>query len=213
MSLERLKKFIPSPVPVVLLTLIGLLLLSALLYYKAVRAQRYLEPSLALAQPRIEFTHNISQLFEKEFGPMKIEGVVLSGNSIFVDDSLIFSGPVMRKVIDRVFLKKLSNIFLSMLRDSEMRSHFDLILISTRIDFSPSMAENNKRRVTGQHISESIVDSLYKVEPVLAKYYGIFAPTAVPDRPDKKHNWVEFRIVPSERVHIEMMKSLNKYIF
>lgn len=213
MNLERLKKFIPSPVPIGLLALIGLLLLSGLLYYKAVRAQRYLEPSLALAQPRIEFAHNISRLFEEEFGTKKIDGMLLSGNSIFVDTSLIFVEPSKQIVINKMFLKKLSNIFLSMLSDSEMRSHFDLILISTRVHFSPSMEENKKRRITGQYLAESIVDSMYKVEPVLAKHYGIFAPTAVPERPDKKYHWVEFRIVPSERVHIEMMKSLNKYFF
>lgn len=213
MSYERLKKIIPSPVPIGLLALIGILLLSALLYYKAVRAQRYLEPSLALAQPRIEFAHNIRRLFEKEFGPEGIQGIILSGSSLFVDTSLLITGPANRKVIDHAFLKKLTNIFLSMLIDSEMRSHFDLILVSSRVHFSPSMEENRQRRLTGQYIAESIVDSMYKVEPALQKHYGIFAPTAVPDEPDKKYNWVEFRIVPSERVHIEMMKSLNKYFF
>ena len=68
MKYKRIQKFIPHPVPIVILTLIGLLLLSALLYYKAVRSQRYLEPSLALAQPRIEFIHKIGLFFQEEFG-------------------------------------------------------------------------------------------------------------------------------------------------
>ncbi len=68
------------------------------------------------------------------------------------------------------------------------------------------------RRIEGQNIAGFIMDSMYKVEPGLMKYYGRLAPTAQPDKPGPKY-WVEFMIVPSERVHVEMMESLNKYIF
>ena len=40
MSLSRLRKLVPPTGPVLSLTLVGLLLLSSLLYYKAVKAQR-----------------------------------------------------------------------------------------------------------------------------------------------------------------------------
>ena len=213
MKTERLQRVIPSPALIVILTLIGLLLLSALLYYKAVRAQRYLEPSLALAQPRIEFTHKIRLLFQEEFGTDNMNGVLLLGSSIFIDTSLIYSDPADSEMIDNVFLAKVSSIFLSILEDTEMRSHFNVILISSRIPFSTSAEENRNRRIKGQLIAESVVDAMYKVEPALMKYYGIFAPTAIPDKPHKTYNWVEFRIVPSERVHIELMKSLQKYYF
>ena len=150
MNFDRLKKIIPTAAPVGILILIGILLLSALLYYKSVRAQRYLEPSLALAQPRIAFANKVTLLFQKEFGPKRINGVVLTGNSIFVDNSLIFGSPDGPRVVDTVFLEKLSNIFLSMLSDPDMRSHFDLILVSARIHFSPSIDENKKRRIRGR---------------------------------------------------------------
>ena len=213
MKYKRIQKFIPHPVPIVILTLIGLLLLSALLYYKAVRSQRYLEPSLALAQPKIEFIHKINLFFQEEFGTDNVKGVLLSGNSIFVNSALIYSDPADSEIINTVFLAKVSSVFLSILEDTEMRSHLDLILISSRIHFSPSVKENRRRRIEGQLIAESVVDAMYKIEPALMKYYGIFAPTAVPDKPHKTYNWVEFRIVPSERVHIEMMRSLDKYFF
>ena len=213
MNYKRIQKFIPHPVPIVILTLIGLLLLSALLYYKAVRSQRYLEPSLALAQPKIEFIHKINLFFQEEFGTDNVKGVLLSGNSIFVNNTLIYSDPADSKIIDTVFLAKVSSVFLSILEDTEMRSHLDLILISSRIHFSPSVKENRRRRIKGQLIAESVVDAMYKIEPALMKYYGIFAPTAVPDKPHKTYNWIEFRIVPSDRVHIEMMRSLDKYFF
>lgn len=213
MNYKRIQKVVPPPAPIVILTLIGALLLSALLYYKAVRAQRYLEPSLALVQPRIEFTHKIRLLFKEEFGTDDIQGVLLSGDSIFIEHALIYRGPAGSKRIDNVFLSKVSRVFLSILEDTEMRSHFDLILISSRIHFNPSPEENRNRRRKGLLIAESVVDAMYQVEPSLLKYYGIFAPTAVPDKPHKTHNWIEFRIVPSERVHIEMMKGLEKYLF
>jgi hypothetical protein len=211
MSLDRLKKYILPPVPIAILTLIGLLLLSALLYYKSVRSQRYMEPSLALAQPRIEFAQNMIRLFENEFGPRKLKGVVLTKNSIFISDSLMFNDPLHPKAINRLFLKKMSNIFLSMLKNSEMRPHFDLILINARLRVSPSLEESKKRRLTRQHVAESIMDSMYTVEPNLIKYYGIFAATTVPVQPKDKNSWVEFRIIQSEHLHIELMKSLTKY--
>ncbi len=212
MNFDRLNRNIPTLAPLGILILIGMLLLSALLYYKSVRAQRYLEPSLALAQPRIEFANKVTLLFEKEFGPERIRGVVLSGNSIFVDSTLIFNDPRNPEGVDTAFLKKLSSIFLSMLSNHEMKSHFNLILVNSRVHFSLNIKENRIRRIRGQHIAGSIMDSMYTVEPALMKYYGIFAPTAQPDKPGAK-NWVEFRIVPSERVHVEMMESLNKYFF
>lgn len=213
MKFERLKKYILPPVPIAILTLIGLLLLSALLYYKSVRAQRYLEPSLALARPRIEFAENITRLFEKEFGPRSIKGVVLAKNSIFIHDSLIFNDPLHPKAINSPFLENISNIFLTMLNDADMRTRVDLVLVNARLEISPSLEENKRRRIKRQHISESIIDSMYNVEPGLIKYYGIFAATTVPVAHDTESNWVEFRIIPSEHLHIELMKSLTKYFF
>ena len=213
MKFDRFKKFILPSGPILVLILIGLMFLSALLYYKAVRAQRYLEPSLSIAQPRIDFIQDISRLLVKEFGTEKINGIILASNSIFVDGSLIFSDPVHRKAIDGMFLKKLSQVFLSMLQDQDMRSQFDLVLVSTRLKVSPSMDVTAKKRTERQQIAESILNSLYKVEPGLLKYYGTFTATTIPILPNQKDNWVEFRIVPSEHLHIELMKSLNKYFF
>jgi len=210
---DRFKKFILPSGPILVLILIGLMFLSALLYYKAVRAQRYLEPSLSIAQPRIDFLQDINRLLVKEFGTEKIKGIILASNSIFVDGSLIFSDPVHRKAIDGMFLKKLSQVFLSMLQDQDMRSQFDLVLVSTRLKVSPSMDVTAKKRTERQHIAESILNSLYKVEPGLLKYYGTFTATTIPIPTNQKDNWVEFRIVPSEHLHIELMKSLNKYFF
>ncbi len=211
MRFDRLKKIIMLPGQILGLTLIGMLLLSSLLYYKAVKAQRYLEPSLALAQPRIEFAQKIRQLLEKEFGSEKIKGVVLASNSIYVDNSLIFADPVSEEIANTMFIKKMSNIFLSILQDPQMKPHLELILVSTRFRVSPHLEMTKKKRSVSQHIAGLIMDSLFDVEPELLKYYGLFSATALPVQRDKKDNLVEFLIIPSEHLHIEMIKSLEKY--
>jgi len=61
------KKFILPPGPILSLALIGLLILSAILYYQAVKIQRFLEPALAVSQPKMKFTQNMNNLLTKEF--------------------------------------------------------------------------------------------------------------------------------------------------
>jgi hypothetical protein len=210
---DRLKNFILPPGPILAMTLVGLMFLSALIYYKAVRAQRYLEPSLSIAQPRIDFMQKINRLLENEFGTKKIASIALARNSIFVEGSLIFSDPVDRKAVDTMFLKKLSRVFLSMLQDQDMRSQFDLVLVSTKFKVSSRIDVTVNKRTERQYIADIILNSLYKTEPALLKYYGTFSTTAIPVQPNQKDNWVEFRIIPSEHLHIELMKSLDKYFF
>ena len=88
----RIKKFILPPGPILILTLIGLLLLSALLYYRAVRIQRFLEPALAITQPRITFSKNINNLILREFGKEESKGIKFRTGSILVEQSLLVDG-------------------------------------------------------------------------------------------------------------------------
>jgi hypothetical protein len=67
MKNDFLRRFFP-PGPVLSLSLIGLMLLGGLLYSKAVKAQRFLEPVLAITQPNITFSENLSRLLLAEFG-------------------------------------------------------------------------------------------------------------------------------------------------
>jgi hypothetical protein len=214
MSADGQRKFILLPGHIFALTLVGLLLLSAFVYYKSVKAQRYLEPTLAIAQPRIKFARNLGLLLEKEFGSRNIKGVRYTASSVFVDEALVFKSSNKRTMPDSVFIKRLSRIFLSILEDPEMRTHFDLILVSTGIPISPHLDMNKRKRNEMQYKADRILYSLYNVEPTLEKEYGkYFAAAAVPAEPLKSDKWVEFRIIPSEHLHIEMIKSLEKYFF
>lgn len=213
MEFDRVRKFIMPPGQIIGLALIGILLLSALVYYKSVKAQRYLEPTLAIAQPRIEFAHNMINLLKNGLGAEQIKGVSFAANSIFVHHSVMFSEPV-KGGLDRKFLKNLSQIMLSVLSDPGMRPQIDLILISTNLPLSPDPEINKRERIEMQQISELILDSLYILEPELnEKYRSYFAASVVPVQSRRYIDRIEFRFIPSEHVHIEMIKSLEKYYF
>ena len=91
MNGRSLGKFILPAGPLLSLLLIGLVLLSALLYYRAIKIQRFLEPALALSQPRNEFAKNIKVIFQGEFGTSPVRGFKIKGSSIFMDKALLFS--------------------------------------------------------------------------------------------------------------------------
>jgi hypothetical protein len=65
MGLSPFRKLILQPGPILSLTLIGILLLSAVIYYRANNVQRFLEPALALSEPRLKFSQNIRISFRR----------------------------------------------------------------------------------------------------------------------------------------------------
>jgi len=211
-----IKEFILPPGPVLGLTLIGLLLLSAVLYYRAIKVQRFLEPALAISQPRNEFARSINKLLLKEFGRADISGVRFEMGSILLEESLLFDkGNSMNiKKSAHVILNKLGHVFVSALSDENTRSHIELILISARFPISSDTGLSTKMRHTAQRMAESILISIYRAEPGLEKDYGTyFVATAMPvPSSEKKTRWVEFRIIPSELVHIELFQRLHKYV-
>jgi hypothetical protein len=212
MESHRVKKTFLPPGQLLGLILIGLMLLSGLVYYKAVKAQRYLEPTLAIAQPRITFANNISSMIEDKFGIKKVKGLSFATDAIFLDDALLFTDPVQKRKPDLAVLKKLGQVFLTMLEHPETRFQFNLILVGARMPIGPHAGMNVRQRREMQRVSELILYSLFKVEPELERKFGIyFAATVIPVLPHKKTNWVEFRILPSEHLHVEMIKSLEKY--
>src|SRR5512135_2039485 len=122
-------KYVPPPGPVLSLLLIGLVLLSSLLYYRSVKIQRFLEPALALSQPRNEFTKNIKQIIQKEFGAGKIEGLNVRTSSIVMETSLLFSPDGHLKASAQTDLQKLARVFLALMKDDHLKSEISVVLI------------------------------------------------------------------------------------
>lgn len=215
MNGKALWKYMPPAGPVLSLTLIGLVLLSALLYYRAVKIQRYLEPALAMSQPRNEFTKNIKKTFEREFGAESIKGLKIRPSSIVMEPSLLFNGGGALKASARVEVRKLARFFLSLMQESHTRSDISLVLIIARFPSHGARGGDVAERMKAQRMVGLIQDALFQAEPELGRRYpAYFAATAQPTTPhEQTGEEMEFRIVPSEMQHVEALQKLVKYAF
>lgn len=214
MTKDSIKKFILPPGPILSLTLIGLLILSAILYYQAVKIQRFLEPALAVSQPKMKFTQNMNNLLTKEFGKKEIEGVKFRSGSILVDQSLFFKGGHYTKGFEPEVLNKLSRIFLSAFSNEDLREHISLIMVSIRFPLGPNPEFNRLMSLQTQQRAWLLLNSLYATEPLLEKKYGTyFTAAALPvSSALKENNWIEFRMVQTDRLHIEVLQKFEKYM-
>jgi len=209
-----MRKFILPLGPLLSLTLIGILVLSALLYYRAVKIQRFLEPALAISQPRMKFTQSITSLLSNEFGTGQIRGLRFRPGAILVEPSLLLNNIHPLKGSEPLILKKLASIFLNALNDPEIRDNISLILVSTRLPLSHDKEANKEMRAKMEGRAGLILSSMFAVEPQLEKDYGAyFAATALSvGTGARETDWIEFRIVPTERLHIEVLRRLGKYV-
>ncbi|MEW6002602.1 MAG: hypothetical protein AB1638_08165 [Nitrospirota bacterium] len=213
MKIRSIRKFTLPSGPILSLILIGLLLLSAILYYRAVNIQRFLEPALALSEPRIEFNQNINSLLSKEFGKDEVKDIKFKSRSILIEQSMLFDSELGIKRSESLIMKKLSHFFLSALNDKTIRDHISLILVGIRLPLSPDTELSKERRFRMEERARLILNSLYAAEPKLERDYGTyFAATVMPVKPTAKETeWIEFRIVPTEWLHIEVLQRLEKY--
>ena len=213
MNDKSLWRYAPPAGPVLSVLLIGLVLLSALLYYRAVRIQRFLEPALAISQPRYEFSKNFKMIFQKEFGAEQITGLKVRTSSILIEKSFLFSGDGVLKASAQNDLKKLSRIFLLLMDNEQTRSDISLVLIISRFPSSDTWMTYAAERAQSQRVAGFVQDALFFAESQLGTRYGTyFVAAAQPTNPqEKKSEVVEFRIVPSEFLHIEVLEKLEKY--
>lgn len=214
MNKGSFRKFILPPGPILSLALIGLLLLSAMLYYRAVKIQRFMEPALAISQPKIRFTQSINKLLSQEFGTKEIKGVKFQAGSILVDQSQFFEGSHYAKGFDPVALNKLSRVFLSALSNEDIRKDISLIMVNLRYPLGQDPELNRAMSLQSQQKAWLLLNYLYAAEPQLENKYGTyFVAAAMPvNRVVKENNWIEFRIVSTEHLHIEVLQKLEKYM-
>jgi len=214
MNKDSIGKFILPPGPLLSLTLIGLMLLSSILYYRAVKIQRFMEPALAISQPKIKFTQSINKLLSQEFGTKEIKGVKFRAGSILVDQSRFFAGSRYAKGFDPATINKLSRVFLSALSNEDTREDISLIMVNIRYPFGQDPELNRVMSLQSQQKAWLLLNSLYAAEPQLENKYGTyFVAAAMPvNRGLKENNWIEFRIVSTEHLHIEVLQKLQKYM-
>ncbi len=208
-------KYVPSVGPVLSFLLIGLVLLSALLYYRAVKIQRFLEPALALSQPRYEFSKSLKLLFQEEFGTEAIKGLTIRASSILIKRSFLFAEDGTLKTSAQAKLKKLAKIFLMLMDDDQMRPDIRLVLIIGRFPSGGIWITHAQERAKVQRLVGFIQDVLFFAEPRLGARYGTyFAAAAQPaNLKDRNRELIEIRIIPSDLIHIKVLKKLEKYTF
>jgi hypothetical protein len=205
------KVFMP-PGLVLALTLVGIMMLSGLLYYRAIRIQRFLEPTLAISQPRVMFYNNMGRLIIEEFGEGEIPGIRFVGSSILVHKSMLSTDPYH---LDRsIFLNNLGKVFLNVLKDPDMRAHLNFIVVSPRVALTSDHDENKKNRFNAQKKADMILNTLFHSVPELESNYAIYFESSAMSVYAKgdEEDWVEFRLLPSERVHVEVLQRLQKYV-
>ncbi|MGO9415576.1 MAG: hypothetical protein ACLP51_10625 [Syntrophobacteraceae bacterium] len=214
MNKDYIRKFILPPGLMLSLALIGLMLLSAILYYRAGKIQRFMEPALAISQPKIKFTQSINKLLSQEFGTKDIKGVKFRAGSILVDQSLFFEGSRHSERFDPAVLNKLSRVFLSALSNEDTREEISLIMVSFRYPLGQDPDLNRVSSLQSQQKAWLLLNSLYAAEPQLENKYGVyFVAAALPvNRSVRENNWIEFRIVSTEHLHIEVLQKLEKYM-
>jgi len=212
---RSLWRYTPPAGPVLSILLIGLVLLSALLYYRAVKIQRFLEPALALSQPRNEFSKSIKVIFQKEFGAESVKGLKTRGSSILIEKSFLFSRDGALKASAQTDLKKLARIFLLLMDNEQTRSDISLVLIVSRFTTSGSWMTYAAERRQAQRTAGFIQDALFIAEPQLGIRYGTsFVAAAQPTNPlEGNRELIELRIIPSELLHIKVLEKLEKYAF
>lgn len=208
-------RWLPGPVPagfLLTLTMVGALLLSALLYYRSVKIQRFLEPALALSVPRSEFARSIADALTQEFGQQPPRGVRFRTSSIVIDESVIFDRSGRISGSGRAILGKVATSFDAVLRDERTRADISSVLVILRYP-ERDAARADAVRDAAQHKAWRVLTAMYDEEPDLHRTFGYnFVAAVVPSSgPPGSRDPLEIRIVPSERMHIEFLQKLEKY--
>jgi len=213
MDIYSLRKYLLPPGVILSLTLVGLILLGALLYSRADRAQRFLEPALAISQPRSMFAIRFSSVVDRELHPHLGRDVFLFGNTLKVRQDRLFPEDFHASGTAPLLLD-ISRVFQSVLDDPQMSPYVDVILIATKVPQSDDHAQNVQRRDKALESTEKIMNALFAVNPELEKQHSInFASTAlVGGEEEGNGEIIEFHIIPSERPHIDLLQKLQKYI-
>jgi len=207
------KSRVPPAGPIISVLLIGLVLLSALLYYRSVKIQRFLEPALALSQPRNEFAKHIGRIFEEIFGSRAVEGIRVKAGTIIVSRSLLLTNKGTLTPAGQQVFKKLGRLFLTLLHDERLRSEINHILIIARFPNDGMKIETLTKRIDVQLTASFVQETLLRMEPELARSFAPYFSSGAQAMNLQEGNAdrVDFLIVPSEYLHIEVLEKLEKY--
>jgi len=213
MRFRDLATLFPAQELLVGIILLGAVLLSGLVHYRSVKILRFLEPALAMSQPRADFREGIRQLFIDAFGDASVPGVGLSSESIMIDERLILTDTHHRPQDETRIAEKLGSVFLGILEDRQLRNTFDFIMVTTRYPGETDGEQTVEERRQLRERNDLIIGKLLATQPTLAaKYAGSFLPVTRSLKPGvMKGGVVEFRFIPTGRMHIQVLQKLERY--
>lgn len=212
MDMESIRKsFLPSPQVLLMFLLIGALLLGAVLYYRAVKIQRFLEPTLAVSEPGLMFSESFRKIAEREFRGIEQGVVEINTNSVRIRYShLVQHGENMWEQSE---IKAASKVFLTLLRDPAMKPYVDFILIGVKSPISGDSATDEAARSAMRERASAALSAMYRAAPELEKDFGMHFTSAAfsSEITEEESDWLEMHIIPSERIHIDMLLRLEHY--
>lgn len=209
---RRLLRYGLPPGPILILTLLGVLMLTALLYYRSVKIQRFLEPALALSEPRIDFSASVQDYLHREFIG-DLQDIRFEWGSIIIDETMIFNERQKISVKALLNLRKLGEVFRNVLSDRRTKSYIDLIIIADDFPILPDGDATERARMEAHYKADLVLDTLLMVNPSLkSEYLQYFASAALPSKqvPGARPE-MEVRFISSEQIHIQALQSLRKY--
>ena len=215
MKRRSLGSYMPPAGPILILLLIGLVLLSGLLYYRAVKIQRFLEPALALSQPRNDFNKRFSEVVRNEFGADQVPGLLVRSGALLLHRSLLFTADHALTPKGKLVVKKIARIFHSLLKEQSTRAAIGHIVIITHYPAAGTPGGDISNRMNIQLMAGFIQEALFRAEPELGgKYAGFFtAGSQLVNSPRGSMEFIEFQIITSEFLHIEVLEKLEKYAY
>jgi hypothetical protein len=197
------------PEPVVILVLIGLMLTGALLYYRAVNLQRFLEPALAVLEPRTMLASRLNKLAGEELGHGYGSKILVRSSGLLVHKSL-FAPTEYHKV--PIIITRLGRLMHRLFEDPWLDANVEIIMVKTSVPINLPPETRTKAHEQMRQQSEAVVSAILGTNKDLAEGHADrFAATSVFSRQVENADWVTLDIIPSERLHIEVLERLGKY--
>ncbi|NIT32429.1 MAG: hypothetical protein GTN51_12515 [Armatimonadetes bacterium] len=165
--------------------------------------------------PGTKFDLDVREHIKDEFGPEYVHDIRYALGTLQVRKSVLMGKT--RPGLGQNIYEKLGKVFMDVLEDPELRGNIKVVLVSAmaRVSDDPVLSRNNKdSRLEAQIKAAGVLNALYEAEPELETTYGLFfETTATPVYSSRiDTDWINFRIIPSERLHIDVLQKLEKYI-
>ena len=194
--------------PFVTLILIGLLLTGVTLYYKAINLQRFLEPALAVLEPSVTFTSQITRTAQNKFTHIPADRIIIRGNNLRIHKSL-FSTVSDKRI--PLIVRQMGKFIRTILNDRTLSNDIQSVIIKAHVPIQAALTEPalyNNMRIQ----AEAVLNTIMQLEPSLASTNAHkMGSLAMYSKDPRAGEWLTLEVVPSEMLHIKVLERMSKY--